>query len=201
MIQTYYIATSRQLKRLESTTRSPIYSHFQETVSGASSIRAYNVRDKFIQECCDRVDTNHRVYYPNINAVRWLTVRLEFLGYFIVFLAALFAIVFRDTLSPGLVGVSITSALTITNTLNNLIKSFSDLETNIVCIERCLEYTKIESERPDEIPENKPGKDWPSRGVIKFENYSTKYRPELDLVLNSISFTIQEGEKVGIVGR
>ena len=77
------------------------------------------------------MDANHRIYYPNINAVRWLTVRLEFLGYFIVFLSALFAIVFRDTLSPGLVGVSITSALTITNTLNNLIKSVSDLETNM----------------------------------------------------------------------
>lgn len=87
VIQTFYISTSRQLKRLESTTRSPIYSHFQETVSGASSIRAYNVKDKFIQECCDRVDANHRIYYPNINAVRWLTLRLEFLGYTIVFLS------------------------------------------------------------------------------------------------------------------
>jgi len=201
VIQTFYISTSRQLKRLESTTRSPIFSHFQETVTGASSIRAYNLKDKFIQECCNRVDANHRIYYPNINAVRWLTLRLEFLGYIIVFLSALFAIVFRDTLSPGLVGVSITSALTITNTLNNLIKSFSDLETNIVSIERCLEYTKIDSERPDEIPENKPNKDWPSNGVIKFENYSTKYRPDLELVLKSISFQIKDGEKVGIVGR
>lgn len=87
VIQTFYISTSRQLKRLESTTRSPIYSHFQETVTGASSIRAYNVKDRFVKECCDRVDTNHRIYYPNINAVRWLTLRLEFLGYFIVFLA------------------------------------------------------------------------------------------------------------------
>ena len=70
-----------------------------------------------------------------------------------------------------------------------------------VSIERCLEYTKLESERPDEIPETKPKGEWPSRGVIKFENYSTKYRPDLELVLNSISFIIREGEKVGIVGR
>lgn len=116
-----------------------------------------------------------------------------------MFLSALFAILFRDTLSAGLVGVSITSALTITNTLNNLIKSFSDLETNIVSIERCLEYTRIESERPDEIPENKPSKDWPSNGVIKFENYSTRYRPDLDLVLKSISFDIKDGEKVSFL--
>ena len=93
----------------------------------------------------------------------------------------------------GLVGVSITSALTITNTLNNLIKSFSDLETNIVSIERCLEYTRLNSERPDEIPENRPNKNWPDNGVIKFIDYSTKYRPDLDLVLNKLNFTINKG--------
>ena len=203
LIQTYYVATSRQLKRLESTSRSPIYSHFQETISGASSIRAYNVADRFVGECCSRVDANHRIYYSNINAVRWLSVRLEFLGYFIVFLTGLFAVLFRDTLrsSPGLVGVSVTSALTITSNLGYLIKAMTDLETDLVAVERCLEYTKIESERPDEVPENKPSSEWPSRGVIKFEAYSTKYRPELDLVLKSISFVVREGEKVGIVGR
>ena len=104
-------------------------------------------------------------------------------------------------MSPGLVGVSITSALTITNTLNNLIKSASDLETNIVSIERCLEYTKVESERPAEIPENKPTKEWPARGVISFDDYSTRYRSDLDLVLRSVNFTVKDGEKVGIVGR
>lgn len=104
-IQTYYIATSRQLKRLESITRSPVYSHFQETVSGATSIRAYQVKDRFLEECWKRVDLNNRVYYPTICSVRWLTIRLEALGYTIVFLSSLFAIIFRDNLSPGLVGV------------------------------------------------------------------------------------------------
>ena len=75
------------------------------------------------------------------------------------------------------------------------------METNIVSIERVLEYTKIETEAPDEIPENKPKKEWPVIGSIKFDNYSTKYRPDLDLVLKSISFNVNDGEKVGIVGR
>lgn len=79
-IQIFYIALSRQLKRLESTTRSPIYSHFQETISGSSSIRAFDVENEFIQECFQRVDKNHKIYYPNICAARWLSVRLEFLG-------------------------------------------------------------------------------------------------------------------------
>ena len=123
-IQKFYVATSRQLKRLESTTRSPIYSHFSETIAGASSIRAYQMTDRFVGECCRRVDANHRIHFANINAVRWLSVRLEFLGYSIVFLTGLFAVLFRDRLrwSPGLVGVSVTSALTITSNLGYLIK-------------------------------------------------------------------------------
>lgn len=92
---------------------------------------------------------------------------------------------------------SITSALTITRNLDLLVKSFSDLETNIVSIERCLEYSKLISERASEIPENKPKSDWPSSGVIKFENYSTKYRPDLEFVLNQVNFTISKNEKVG----
>lgn len=149
------------------------------------------------------MDANHRVHYSNINAVRWLSVRLEFLGYTIVFLTGLFAVLFRDKLrtSPGLVGVSVTSALTITSNLGYLIKAFTDLETDLVSVERCLEYTRIESERPDEVPENRPANEWPSEGAIKFEAYSTKYRPELDLVLKSISFSVRAGEKIGIVGR
>lgn len=80
LIQKFYISLSRQLKRLESTTRSPIYSHFQETVLGTSSIRAHQVENRFIEECCKRIDKNHRISYPNICAVRWLSIRLEFLG-------------------------------------------------------------------------------------------------------------------------
>ncbi|KAK4337018.1 hypothetical protein RND71_044198 [Anisodus tanguticus] len=202
ILQRLYISTSRQLKRLESTTKSPVYSHFQETINGGSSIRAFNCESRFIEEICYKIDINHTCAYPNIVSVRWLTLRLEFLGYVIVFFAALFAIVFKNSLSPGLIGVSVSSALTITATLNMLIKSFADLETNIVSIERCLEYCHIKPEAPQEIPENKPSLDWPDKGIIKIEdNFSTKYRSDLDLVLESINLQINEGEKVGVVGR
>lgn len=189
------------MKRIESTSRSPVYSHFQETVSGAQSIRAYNCSRRFLNECCARVDTNHSSYFPSLAALRWLTVRLEFLGYTIVFLSAMFAVLSRQTLSAGLAGVSISSALTITATLNMLVRSFSDLETNIVAIERCLEYTQLEGEAPRHRPENEPPVDWPERGRIEFDKYSTRYRPELDPVLRDLTFSINSGEKCGIVGR
>ena len=142
VIQRIYIASSRQLKRIESTTRSPIYNHFSETVNGSTSIRAYGVSEKFINESNKRVDDNHISYYPSFTAARWLAVRLEFLGYTIVFMAAIFAVLSRNTLSPGVAGLSISYSLNITSILGMFVRSATDLETNIVSIERCLEYTE-----------------------------------------------------------
>ena len=91
LFQRIYISTSRQLKRIDSTSRSPIYNHFSETVNGLTSVRAYGVSDLFINESNKRVDENHVCYYPSFTATRWLAIRLEFLGYCIIFLSAMFA--------------------------------------------------------------------------------------------------------------
>ena len=73
LLQRFYVATSRQLKRLESVSRSPIYSHFGETVQGAVTIRAYNKQQAFITESESRVDENQTCYYPGIVANRLVT--------------------------------------------------------------------------------------------------------------------------------
>lgn len=109
-IQRFYVATSRQLKRLESITRSPIYSHFGESVTGASAIRAFNEQNRFINESEAKVDYNQLAYFPSITANRWLAVRLEIVGNFIILFAGLFAVIGKDK-NPGLVGLSISYAL------------------------------------------------------------------------------------------
>ena len=70
-LQRFYIATSRQLERLVSVSRSPIYSHFQESIDGASSIRAYKQQQRFMQECERRMDNNNIAYYLRTSANRW----------------------------------------------------------------------------------------------------------------------------------
>lgn len=110
-IQRFYVATSRQLKRLESVSRSPIYSHFGESVTEASAIRAYGQQQRFINESEAKVDTNQVCYYPSIISNRWLAVRLEMIGNFIILFAALFAVLGRDELAAGLVGLSISYSL------------------------------------------------------------------------------------------
>lgn len=200
-IQRFYVATSRQLKRLESVSRSPIYSHFGESIQGAQTIRAYNVQQRFIRESEEKVDFNQICYCPSIIANRWLAVRLEMVGNFIIFFASLFAVLGRDTMSAGLVGLSVSYALQITQTLNWLVRMTSDVETNIVAVERIKEYSETQQEAPWDVPTNQPSNNWPENGQVEFKDYQLRYREGLDLVLRGISFTVKGGEKVGIVGR
>lgn len=142
LIQMFYIASSRQLRRIESSSRSPIFSHFSETITGSSTIRAYNAEYRFIEECYDRVDNNQSCSFANLAAGRWLSTRLQFLGNLIVFTSAIFAVSSRSRLSPGLTGLFVSYASQITGILNMLVRSVTDIETNIVAVERCFEYTK-----------------------------------------------------------
>lgn len=97
VIQIFYVATSRQLKRIESVTRSPIYSHFGETITGQSTIRAYEVQDRFTSDSESKVDYNQMMAFPSIVSNRWLAVRLEIVGSLVVLFSALFAVLGRDT--------------------------------------------------------------------------------------------------------
>ncbi|NXS61307.1 MRP1 protein, partial [Brachypteracias leptosomus] len=145
-VQRFYVATSRQLKRLESVSRSPVYSHFNETLLGVSVIRAFEEQTRFIKQNDMKVDENQKAYYPSIVANRWLAVRLEYVGNCIVLFAALFAVIARNKLSAGLVGLSVSYSLQITAYLNWLVRMSSELETNIVAVERVKEYAEMEKE-------------------------------------------------------
>ncbi|TRY91587.1 hypothetical protein DNTS_021753, partial [Danionella cerebrum] len=199
-VQRFYVATSRQLRRLDSVSRSPIYSHFGETVSGLSVIRAYGHQERFLHLNEHTIDQNLKSVYPWIVSNRWLAMRLESLGNLVVFFAALFAVISRDSLNSGIVGLSISYALNVTQTLNWLVRMTSELETNIVAVERVSEYTEIKNEA-EWVTSTRPPDDWPSAGNIRFDNYKVRYRPELELILHGISCDIRSTEKIGIVGR
>ncbi|XP_047459450.1 canalicular multispecific organic anion transporter 1 [Mugil cephalus] len=199
-VQRFYVATSRQLRRLDSVSRSPIYSHFGETVAGLSVIRAYGHQERFLKHNEITIDENLKSVYPWIVSNRWLAIRLEFLGNLVVFFSALLAVISRNTLNSGLVGVSISYALNVTQTLNWLVRMTSELETNIVAVERVSEYSEIENEAKW-VTDNRPPEKWPQEGRLQFQNYKVRYRPGLDLVLHGITCDINSTEKIGIVGR
>lgn len=201
--QQYYLRTSRELRRLDSVTRSPIYAHFQETLGGVSTIRGYSQENRFIHINQARVDNNMSAYYPSVNANRWLAFRLEFIGSIIILGASTLSVIRlgQGSLSAGMIGLSLSFALQITQSLNWIVRMTVEVETNIVSVERIKEYSELPSEAPFIIEGKRPAESWPETGDIKFVNYSTRYRPELDLILKNINLHIKPKEKIGIVGR
>ena len=150
-IQKLYVATARQLKRLESTSKSPVFSHFSETLSGAATIRAYNVTKQFIDKSDHHIDVNNSCYYASLisnrycfsnsfhfkfdfnyffsSYFRWLSVRLEMIANLIVLTSAMFAVLYKDNLDAAKVGLIISYALSTTQHLNYMVRASSDLET------------------------------------------------------------------------
>ncbi|XP_066983087.1 ATP-binding cassette sub-family C member 3-like [Macrobrachium rosenbergii] len=200
-IQKIYISTARQIKRLESLAKSPIFSYFSESLQGVSLIRAFKKQDDFVKECQRKVDYAAKAFVTNLATNRWLLVRLECLGNLITFAAAIFAVSGRETMHPGVVGLSITYALNVTVILNWLVRMTAEVEANIVSVERIREYIEEEQEAPWKLAGKEPAKSWPDQGCITFSKYEARYRPGLELVIKGISCKINPGEKVGIVGR
>ncbi|KAK9326402.1 P-loop containing nucleoside triphosphate hydrolase protein [Lipomyces orientalis] len=201
--QRFYLRTSRELKRLDSVSRSPIYAHFQESLSGVSTIRAFRQSDRFSTTNELHVDHNLRAYFLSLGTRRWLGVRLEFACSLVIFATAGLSIVnvSSGTVSPGLVALAMSYALQLTRSLAFIVRMMSEIEVNTVSVERILEYTRLPSEAPAIIPNRRPPAAWPTAGELVFEHYSTRYREGLDLVLKDINLHIKPREKVGIVGR
>ncbi|NWX25574.1 MRP2 protein, partial [Notiomystis cincta] len=187
----YYIATSRQLRRLDSVTRSPIYSHFGETVSGLSVIRAYGHQERFLKHNEITMDINQKSVYSWIISNRWLAIRLEFVGSLVVFSSALLAVIAKNTLAGGIVGLSVSSALNVTQTLNWLVRTSSELETNIVAVERVHEYTTVDNEEPKQ-----------SLGDGKSRKaHQTKMESICPVLYSPVSWSKNLLPQVGVVGR
>jgi len=197
----FYIQTSRQLRRIESVSRSPIFSHFSETLSGSTLLRAFGMVNEFTEMSHCKIDVNQKCYYSNIVSYRWLAIRLDVIGNSVVFFAALFAVIQRNAINGAIVGLSITYALQMTMKLNWLVRQTSEAEIQVVSVERVKEYSEIQPEAPWKSNGNKPKSSWPEYGRVQFNNYSTRYREGLDLVLKNIHVDIKAGEKVGVVGR
>ncbi|RLV92365.1 Bile pigment transporter 1 [Spathaspora sp. JA1] len=199
----YYVSISRELKRLVSISRSPIYGHLGESLSGIDTIRAYQQFDRFEFINQVNIDFNLKSVYMLRSINRWLFFRLQFIGAIGVLTASSLCILSLQTknpLSSSMAGFVMTYALQVTSSLKLVVRTSAEVETSIVAVERCLEYMNLpieETETPIVVPET----NWPTQGNIIFNNYSTRYRSNLDLILKNISMSIKPGEKIGIVGR
>uniref|UniRef100_A0A8R7P5V4 ABC-type xenobiotic transporter n=1 Tax=Triticum urartu TaxID=4572 RepID=A0A8R7P5V4_TRIUA len=202
----YYQTTSREVKRMDSITRSPVYAQFSEALNGLSTIRAYKAYDRMSNINGKSMDNNIRFTLVNLSSNRWLAIRLETLGGIMIWFTATFAVMQNQRAEnqkafASTMGLLLTYTLNITNLLTAVLRLASLAENSMNAVERVGTYIELPSEAPPVIEDNRPPPGWPSSGIIKFEDVVLRYRPELPPVLHGISFIVNGSEKVGIVGR
>ncbi|KAF7360576.1 Multidrug resistance-associated ABC transporter protein [Mycena venus] len=194
-----YGQTSRDMRRLDSVTRSPLYSMYSETIAGVAILRAFGASSKFLRDMLRCVDTNSNPYYWLWGVNRWLSIRFNILSSVIMGAIALVSVL-NGNISAALAGFALAFANTITGDLLFLVRRFVGLEQSMVALERVKEYSELTREAP-EFMEPRPPASWPSTGAIRCEDLVVRYAPELPPVLHSLTFDINPGEKVGILGR
>ncbi|MBA0836331.1 hypothetical protein Goarm_008558 [Gossypium armourianum] len=199
------LSTSRELRRLDSVSRSPIYASFTETLDGSSTIRAFNSEDYFLARFTELVAQYQRTSYSELIASLWLSLRLQLLAASIISFIAVMAIIgSHGSLpisfgTPGLVGLALSYAAPIVSLLGSFLTSFTETEKEMVSMERALQYIDVPQEELRGF--QYLNSSWPFQGVVEFQNVTMKYIPSLPAALNDITFTIAGGTQVGIVGR
>ncbi|KEH37259.1 multidrug resistance protein ABC transporter family protein [Medicago truncatula] len=197
----FYLATSRELTRLDSITKAPVIHHFSETISGVMTIRCLRKQNAFSQENIDRVNASLRMDFHNNGANEWLGFRLDYMGVVFLCIATLFMIFLPSAIvKPEYVGLSLSYGLSLSGLLSFTITMTCSVENKMVSVERIKQFTNLPSEAPWKIADKSP-QNWPSHGTIELHNLEVRYRPNTPLVLKGVSLTIEGGEKVGVVGR
>ncbi|EDM07279.1 ATP-binding cassette, sub-family C (CFTR/MRP), member 6, isoform CRA_d [Rattus norvegicus] len=189
------------LRRLESASYSSVCSHLAETFQGSQVVRAFQAQGPFTAQHDALMDENQRISFPRLVADRWLAANLELLGNGLVFVAATCAVLSKAHLSAGLAGFSVSAALQVTQTLQWVVRSWTDLENSMVAVERVQDYVHTPKEAPWRLPSSAAQPLWPCGGQIEFRDFGLRHRPELPMAVQGVSLKIHAGEKVGIVGR
>ncbi|KAG9101683.1 hypothetical protein FS749_004492 [Ceratobasidium sp. UAMH 11750] len=194
-----YGQTSRDMRRLDSVTRSPLYSIYGETIAGVTVIRAFGASSTFLRDMLRCVDTNASPYYGMWSVNRWLSVRFNLLSAGVVALTAVVVLVDKSV-TASFAGFALAFASTITSDLLFMVRRFVGLEQSMVALERINEFSTIAQEAP-EFVEPRPSASWPERGDIVVENLTIRYAPTLPNVLHGLVFEIPARSKIGVLGR
>ncbi|XP_066862352.1 ATP-binding cassette sub-family C member 10 isoform X2 [Kogia breviceps] len=205
-VQRHYRASSRELRRLGSLTLSPLYTHLADTLAGLPVLRATGTTYRFEEENQRLLELNQRCQFAASATMQWLDIRLQLMGAAVVSAIAGIALVQHQQglANPGLVGLSLSYALSLTGLLSGLVSSFTQTEAMLVSVERLEEYS---CDLPQEPQGQRPqgphqlGIGWLSQGSVEFQDVVLVYRPGLPNALDGVTFYVKPGEKLGIVGR
>ncbi|XP_065866716.1 ABC transporter C family member 8 isoform X2 [Euphorbia lathyris] len=201
-VQDYYLASARELIRINGTTKAPVMNYAAETSLGVVTIRAFKMEDRFFQNYLKLVDNDAVLFFHSNVAMEWLILRIETLTNLTLFTAALLLIFLpKAVVPPGLVGLSLSYALSITASQVFASRWYCNLSNYMISVERIKQFMNIPPEPPAIVEDNRPPSSWPFNGRIELQELKIRYRPNAPLVLKGINCTFKEGSRVGVVGR
>ncbi|KZS94266.1 hypothetical protein SISNIDRAFT_454002 [Sistotremastrum niveocremeum HHB9708] len=198
-----YLNTGRDLRRMESTNRSPIFSGFSELLDGIVTVRAFSAERRFLEGLFAKIDVFTNMGYTYWMTNRWLLLYYDFFGALAILVTTLLALAGR--VPAGFAGLTITSAMAFTNSIYWTCRHWTTLETDLNSVERIVEYLDLPQQPPRVIESNRPPAYWPSNSgaddMIVVKNLEVKYAPQLPSVIHGISFTLKPRERIGLLGR
>ncbi|XP_051752880.1 multidrug resistance-associated protein 4 [Ctenopharyngodon idella] len=199
-LRRYFLRTSRDVKRIESTTRSPVFSHLSSSLQGLWTIRAFKAEERFQQAFDAHQDLHSEAWFLFLTTSRWFAVRLDGMCSVFVTITAFGCLLLKDSMKAGDVGLALSYAVTLMGMFQWGVRQSAEVENMMTSVERVLEYTELESEAPWET-QKRPPPDWPNRGLITFDKVNFSYSSDGPVILKNLSAMFRPKEKVGIVGR
>jgi ABC-type multidrug transport system fused ATPase/permease subunit len=203
VIQKAYRSSAREVKRLDSVSRSPRYAHFKETLQGLVVLRSLGREDWFFREFSQRLENNQRMFYGHFLVNRWFSSRIPVVGG-VVAMATTTMICFavkNSGMTPGTAGLLTVSSLGFWGVMNWGIRIWAEVEARMTSVERIRSFIRVPREgRPGE-QELPVVANWPKQGQVQFHEVKLRYAEHLPVVLDKLSFEIKAGERIGLIGR
>eukprot|EP00644_Phytophthora_capsici_P009579 jgi/Phyca11/6695/fgenesh1_pm.PHYCAscaffold_13_\ len=202
-IGNHYLAPSRELARLWKISASPILSFVSQSEEGVAVIRAFGQEtvERMVGENFQRNDINSKAWFAQMVLKYWFQLRMQLVGFGVVTLVVSSLVYLHGFLTPGLIGLAFTYALSVDGSLASLVMSWSWLEIQMVSPERILEYGAITAEGSQRPLVIEPDASWPRSSTVQFQDVVFSYKQGGVPVLKGLSFSIRNNEKIGIVGR
>ncbi|PPJ52647.1 hypothetical protein CBER1_10597 [Cercospora berteroae] len=192
-----YLLMAREMKRLESVARSPIFDLLNRSLTGLWTIRAFGRTQHYVEAMQGTIDLHARSAWQLWLLSRWLGFRMNVIGSgFCVITAA--AVVLLGQPEAGLVGFVLTFTMQLTSSMSRSILTYACFELDMNGVERILEYTDIEAEPQGGI---EPPAAWPSEGRIEVNDLELSYAPHLAPVIHNLSISIESHQRIAVVGR
>ena len=192
-----YLAGAREVKRLESTLKSPMYELFGSTLVGIGTIRAFDKIGTYVERMYNRIDSHARAYWHLWLFNRWLGFRLNLAGAVFSTVTA-FLIVSIAGVDAPLAGFALAFSLEYTSALMWVLRQYANVELEMNAAERIVEYSNIPIEKQEG---DSPPAAWPTEGKLEVSDLVVGYAPDLPPVLKGLTFSVERNQRVGVVGR